>query len=47
VRGRRKAPRPGGITFDAEPNADADSDLTDYMHPDDVPPKGSKPDDNS
>ena len=28
-------PRPGGITFDA------DDDLADYMHPDDVPPKGS------
>jgi hypothetical protein len=48
VRGTRKIARPGGITFDAEPNsADADADLTDYMHPDDVPPKGSKPDDNS
>jgi len=44
IRGTRKIPRPGGITFDAD---SSDADLADYMHPDDVPPKPKKSDDNS
>ncbi|HEY1554013.1 MAG TPA: hypothetical protein VGF94_04215 [Kofleriaceae bacterium] len=44
VRGTRKVPRPGGITFEAD---SSDSDLADYMHPDDVPANPKKPDDNS
>jgi len=44
TRGTRKPARParpGGITFDdAAAATDADSDLADYMHPDDIPPKG-------
>jgi hypothetical protein len=34
ARGRPATPKKGGISFD-----DDDSDLADYMHPDDVPPK--------
>jgi len=35
--GHKALPRKGGIQFD-----DDDSDLADYMHPDDVPPKKSE-----
>ncbi len=35
----KQPPKKGGITFDED-----DEDLADYMHPDDVPPKGSTED---
>ncbi|HEY4180758.1 MAG TPA: hypothetical protein VGM90_28130 [Kofleriaceae bacterium] len=37
VRPVKQAPRKGGITFGND--GDDDSDLAEYMHPDDVPPK--------
>jgi hypothetical protein len=38
----RSAPpaRGGGIRFDPDPDAEHDEDLTSYMHPEDVPPRG-------
>jgi hypothetical protein len=36
IPGRKDPTRKGGISFE-----DEDEDLADYMHPDDVPPKGS------
>jgi hypothetical protein len=38
---RRPEPRAGGISFGEDEDED---DLRDYMHPDDVPPKDTKPD---